>query len=522
LSDAPGPSRAEALEAPPELVAAFWDYERALMANDLPALDRLFAPGPDTLRGDAAGILVGHDAISEFRQGRGGAPAREILHVEIRPVSDDAALVIAITAPATGGRGQQTQLWRRVPSGDGSGHWVVAAAHVALPARVDSTIWRVVGTPLVTGAPSGPLAGETIAVKDLFAVAGQSIGAGVPAYLAKAAPETAHARAVRQLVDAGASIAGIAQTDEFAYSVAGRNSHYGTPPNPAVVGGIPGGSTSGPAAAVATGQASIGLGTDTGGSLRVPASYQGLWGLRTTHGSVSVDGLLPLAPSFDTVGWLTRSAPLLRAVAGVTLDPATQRGVEPRFVAAPAFSALIEPELRPAFHAGLELLPAGSVETVDLGDLDELFETFRAVQAAEAWASHGDWVAAHPGSLGDDIAARFAWASTITPEREAEARVAWSQARLRLESVLGDRVLVLPAASSVAPSATADAATIERTRAATLRLTAIAGLTGRPGLSAPLLSVPRPGQLTPAPVGLCFVGPRGTDLALIDFAAGLA
>ena len=500
-----------------DLLAAFWEYERALMANDLPALDRLFAPGPETLRGDAAGILVGHDAISEFRQGRGGAPAREILHVEVREVSDDAAVVIAITAPATGGRGQQTQLWRRV-----DGRWVVAAAHVALPTRFDSTIWRVVGTPLVAGAPAGPLAGETVAVKDLFAVTGHAVGAGVPQYLAEAAPESAHARAVQQLVDAGASIAGIAQTDEFAYSVAGRNSHYGTPPNPAVVGGIPGGSTSGPAAAVATGQASIGLGTDTGGSLRVPASYQALWGLRTTHGAVSVDGLLPLAPSFDTVGWLTRSALLLRTVASVTLDPATQRGVEPRFVAAPAFSALIEPELRPAFHAGLELLPAGSVETVDLGDLDELFETFRAVQAAEAWASHGDWVTAHPGALGDDIAARFAWASTVTPEREAEARVAWSQARLRLESVLGDRVLVLPAASSVAPSATADAATIERTRAATLRLTAIAGLTGRPGLSAPLLSVPRPGQLTPAPVGLCFVGPRGTDLALIDLAAGLA
>ncbi len=496
---------------------AFWEYEHALMANDLPTLDKLFAPGAETLRGDAGGILVGHDAISNFRQGRGGAPARTIVHVEVRPIGDDAALVIAITEPATGGRGQQTQLWQKV-----DGAWAVAAAHVALPGpAINSTIWRTVGTPLVAGTPGGPLTGETVAVKDLFAVAGHAVGGGVPAYLDGSPAATGTASAVTALLAAGASVAGIARTDEFAYSIAGRNAHYGTPPNPAVVGAIPGGSSSGPASAVATGQASIGLGTDTGGSIRVPASYQGLWGLRTTHGSVPVDGLLALAPSFDTVGWLTRSPATLRAAAAVSLRaPAVE--VEPRFVVAPALSGLIEPELRPAFHAGLELLPAGSIEVVELGDLDELFETFRTVQASEAWATHGEWIREHPGALGDDIAQRFAWAAAVTPDREAEARVAWSHARLRLEEVLGDRVLVLPAASSVAPSATADAATIERTRAATLRLTCIAGLTGRPALSAPLLAVPVAGQLTPAPVGMCFVGPRGSDLALIDLVASLS
>lgn len=516
--------RPEALEgvpeaAPPELIAAFWEYERALMANDLPALDRLFAPGPETLRGDAAGILVGHDAISAFRLGRGGAPARTIEHVEFRMLGDDTALVIAITAPASGGRGQQTQVWRKLQSGAGAGSWVVAAAQVSLPARFDAATWRVVGSPLVRGADTGPLVGETVAVKDLFDVAGFAVGAGVPAYLAEAAAARSNAAAVQELLDAGASVAGIAQTDEFAYSIAGRNVHYGTPPNPAVLGGIPGGSSSGPAAAVATGQASIGLGTDTGGSLRVPASYHGLWGLRTTHGAVSSVGLLPLAASFDTVGWLTRSAALMRSVAAVGLSglPAVALP-SPRFVVAPALLEIVEPEVRAAFE---EFVPGLEAETVDLGDLDHLFETFRTVQAAEAWATHGEWVDAHPGTLGEDIAGRFAWGSAVTPEVDAEARVAWAAVRLRLEAVLGDRVLVLPAASSAAPSATADAATIERTRAATLRLTAIAGLTGRPGLSAPLLTVPRAGQLTPAPVGVCFVGPRGCDLALIELAAAL-
>lgn len=494
------------------MIDAFWEYERALMANDLEALDRLFAPGPDTLRGDAAGILVGHGAISEFRAGRGGAPARSILHVEVREITDAAALVIAITAPATGGRGQQTQLWTLV---DGS--WRVAAAHVSLPApAVNGSVWRTVGTPLVPGAAAGPLSGETVAVKDLYDLEGFAVGAGIPAYLAEAAPATGTSPAVAALLAAGADVTGIAQTDEFAYSIAGRNPHYGTPPNPAVLGGVPGGSSSGPASAVALGQASIGLGTDTAGSVRVPASYQGLWGLRSTHGSVSADRLLPLAPTFDSVGWLARSATTLRAAAAATLDASRQVGVAPEFVAAPALLEHCEPDVRAAFEG------FGSFDTVDLGDIDELFLAFRTVQAAEAWATHGEWIEAHPGALGDDIAARFAFASTITPSAEASGRVALAAARNRLNAALGDRVLLVPSASSTAPSVLADPELIERTRQGTLRLTCVAGITGRPALSAPLLSVPQPGALLGAPVGVCLVGPRFGDLALVALAEQLA
>ena len=494
-----------------DVLDAFWRYEAALMSNDLGLLDALFASGDETLRGDAAGILLGHDAISDFRTGRGGAPKRDIVHVEVRSLADDTALVIAITAPVTGGRGQQTQVWRRI---DGS--WVVAAAHVSLPApAVNSSIWRVVGSPLVAGVSGGPLAGETVAVKDLYDVAGFAVGAGVPAWLAEAQPATVTAAAVTALLNAGAAVQGIAQTDEFAYSVAGRNPHYGSPPNPAVIGGIPGGSSSGPASAVSTGQASIGLGTDTGGSIRVPASYQGLWGLRTTHGAVSDVGILPLSPSFDTVGWMTRTPALLRAVASASLRDQLPAAAD--FVLSRVLLELAEPDVR----AALEPLVA-HLDDVELGDPDELFETFRAIQAAEAWQSYGDWVTRHPGLLGEDIAARFEYAAAITSSREAGARVDRAAARARIESALGGRTLLLPSASSIAPQATADAATIERTRTTTLRLTCIAGLTGRPALSAPLGWVPLASQLTPAPVGLCFVGPRGTDLALIGLAEQLA
>lgn len=374
---------------------------------------------------------------------------------------------------------------------------------------MDTSIWRELGDPLVAGAASGPLRGKTVAVKDLFEVEGFAVGAGVPAYLAESPVARGTAAAVQELLDAGASIRGIAQTDEFAYSMAGRNAHYGTPPNGALPGGLPGGSSSGPASAVATGQADIGLGTDTGGSVRVPASFQGLWGLRTTHGAVSRSGLLPLAPSFDTVGWLTRDAATLSAAAGVSLDIEAQEAVTPDWVYSPRLLALCTPSVQAAFASVLERVRP--VE-VDLGDPDELFEIFRVTQAAEAWAADGEWIDAHPGALGEDIAARFAIAKTVTEQQALDAAAAFDDARERLDVALGERVLLLPSASTAAPSVDSPAAELDAFRATSLRLTSIAGITGRPGLSVPLMSTPD------GPVGLCLVGPRYSDLALIELA----
>jgi amidase len=324
-----------------------------------------------------------------------------------------------------------------------------------IAAAVDRSIWRVAGSPLVAGAASGPLRGESIAVKDLFDVAGFAVGAGVPAYLAESRPAATSASAVEALLAAGADVLGIAQTDEFAYSIAGRNSHYGTPPNVAAPGSIPGGSSSGPASAVALGQVSIGLGTDTAGSIRVPASYQGLWGLRTSHGAIDTAGLLPLAPSFDAVGWLTRSSETLLRAAATSLDGSRQVGIPAEVVIAPAVLAEISPGVRNAFTTAVERL----VETrrmpppdeVELPDLSETFRLFRTKQAAEAWQVHGDWILRHPGCLGPDIAARFAYAASVTENQHAAATNGVERIRTRLDAELGGRVLVLPSTPPLLP-----------------------------------------------------------------------
>ncbi|MDN4172403.1 DUF3225 domain-containing protein [Nocardioides sp. SOB77] len=506
---APGPSGASK-PVPAGLVEAFWAYERALMSDDLDALDRLFAPGPTTLRGDAAGLLVGHDAISAFRGRRGGAPRRRIVQTHVQTVDDDHALVVAVTELERGGRGLQTQLWARLADG-----WQVTAAHVAVPPpALDTRVWRVVGEPLVHGAGTGPLAGESVAVKDLYAVAGHRTGAGNPAWLDAAPTARDHAHAVARLLAAGADVRGIARTDELAWSLAGTNAHTGAPPNPRAPYRVPGGSSSGSASAVSLGHATIGLGTDTGGSIRVPAAYQGLFGIRTTHGAVAVDGLLPLAPSFDTVGWLTRSAALLAAVGDVLLPepPASSAGGSEEVVVVPALLDLASPEVSAAVRG---LAPDTSEERWPLEDLPAWLDAFRTVQAWEAWQSWGAWLEGRLHVLGPDVRGRFEQARTLTDAEAGAARAVVDEARTTVRALVGGRVLLLPSASSVAPRLDED---LEPVRASTLLLTCLAGLGGLPAVSVPVTTSPAAGGL---PAGACLLAAPGRDRDLLRLAGVL-
>lgn len=390
----------------------------------------------------------------------------------------------------------------------------------ASPFRVDQRVWRTVGSPLVGGAASGPLKGRTVAVKDIFAVAGQRVGAGSCAYLAEGTEELVTAPAVQALLDAGADVVGIAQTDQFAYSIAGANADYGTPPNPAVTDGIPGGSSSGPASAVALGQADIGIGSDTAGSIRIPASYQGLWGLRTTHGAVSTVGVLPLSPRYDTVGWLTRDGATMMAAASVGLPDITRGQPTARVLVCEAVAKAATPSVADAVRGVVNALEAagliGAPVPVELPPLRELFDAYRVTQAPEAWRIHRAWVQAHPGALGPDIEARFAWASAVTAEQEAQGLADVQRLAALIDEALGNDVLVVPSTASAAPRLSASDDHLNTVREATLGMTAIAGLTGRPALSVPLA------MTAAGPVGVCLVGPRGSDVALVERAIAWA
>jgi amidase len=171
----------------------------------------------------------------------------------------------------------------------------------------------------VPQAGDGALAGLSFAAKDLFDVAGYPTGGGSPTVLALSGIKTRTAPTVQRLLDAGARFVGKTITDELAFSLNGLNAHFGSPVNGAAPTRISGGSSSGSASAVSNGLCDLALGTDTGGSVRAPASHCGLYGLRPTHGRISLHGALDLAPSFDTCGWFTRDAATFARVAQVLL-----------------------------------------------------------------------------------------------------------------------------------------------------------------------------------------------------------
>lgn len=378
------------------------------------------------------------------------------------------------------------------------------------PEPLDTTVWRELGTPLVSGAPDGPLTGSTVAVKDLYDVAGHRVGAGNPTWLASAEPAAAHAPVVAALLAAGASVRGITQTDELAYSLYGVNDHYGTPPNPAAPGRVPGGSSSGSAAAVALGAATIGLGTDTGGSIRVPAAYQGLYGIRTTHGLVSREGLVPLAPTFDAVGWLTRDAQQLARVGEVLLPPSP--GGSRELVALPELFDVADPEVAEVVSASVTYrsLSTGRLQ------LDAWREAFIVLQAWEAWQAHGGWLAGRMDALGTDVRGRFERGRQATPEAADEARATVDGARRTIRDLVGDRVLVLPSAPTVAPLlGDGLAQRMQTVRASTLALTCLAGIGGLPAVGLPLVTAEW------LPCGVCLVAAPGRDRDLLDLAIEL-
>ena len=378
---------------------------------------------------------------------------------------------------------------------------------------------------LAAGRAGGSLHGVTLAVKDVIDVAGITTGAGNPAFLDDAAPAPRHAAAVARLLDAGADVIGKAHTDELAFSLSGTNVHYGTPRNPRAPGRVPGGSSSGPASAVAGGVAQIALGTDTAGSIRVPASYCGVWGLRPTHGRVPLDGVLPLAPSFDTCGLLTASGELLEQ-AGLCLlgsDGGARAGEPPSaLVLATDLLAAADPAVAASVASAAGRVAADL--NVPLGReqlagelLAGWLEAFRGRQFVEAWRAHGAWIEARRPPMGPGVAARFATARQTPPSAWKGAGPAGDAAREALDRVLpAGGALVLPAAATVAPIPDLDAGAKEALRTGTARLTTIAGLAGAPAVSLPLANVDG------RPVGVSLLARPGEDERLLAAAVRVA
>lgn len=385
----------------------------------------------------------------------------------------------------------------------------------------DIGAWMPHGRFVIPGRAGGPMAGLRFVAKDIFDVAGHATSAGNPTWLATHPVPTRHSAVVARLLDVGATLAGKVLTDELAYSLHGDNVHYGAPINVRAPGRVTGGSSSGTAAAVAARRVDFGLGTDTGGSTRVPASYCGLWGLRTTHGTVPCEGLVPLHPRFDTVTWLAHDAATFERVGEVLLPPSdhTFRRVLRLDDAAALADAEFAAPLRQVLQAVADTL--GSTPAPSLAapgeDLSAWRQTYATAGAHEGWQTHGAWITAQRPVFGPAIAARWQAASQVSDAAAAAARDDAERIRVQVRALLGDDgVAVLPSAASLAPQRDADPAAVDAVRLRTMAITCIAGLAGLPQVSLPLA--------TPegVPLGISLLGPAGSDRALISLATAVA
>jgi len=372
----------------------------------------------------------------------------------------------------------------------------------------------------VKGADTGPLAGLTCAVKDIYDIAGQRTGFGNPDWLRTHEPAARTAPAIQLLLDAGAHVVGKAHTEEMAWSLTGENAHYGTPINVNAPGRIPGGSSSGSAAAVAAGLVDFAIGSDTGGSVRLPASYCGILGMRPTHGRISLEGVCPLAPSFDTCGWFARDAGVFERAGRVLLrDDAPARAPGRLLVAQDAF-ALCDEGAAAALEPGLDKVAAliGKPEAVTVGDepLTRWVDYFRFPQGAEAWAAHGAWVERIKPQFGPAVKGRFEWARTVAPADVARARARREEITRRMDELLrGDAVLALPSAPGIALPRNSPPEIVDASRTRTLSMLCIAGLARLPQLSLPLAT------LDGCPLGLSLIAARENNAILLALAGKL-
>lgn len=370
---------------------------------------------------------------------------------------------------------------------------------------------------LLPPTSAGVLDGMAVAIKETIAVAGHPTMAGLDdSYL----PAGNSASVVDAVLKAGGTCVAITRSDQLAFGLSGIDRSEPYPLNPVAQDRVPGGSSSGSAAAVAGELVPIAIGTDTAGSIRVPASYCGLVGFRPTHGSVGMEGVTPLAPSFDTIGWLTRDIPTSRAVAVALLAGQHLRGgALPGPLVLPSnLEGLVSPALAQQLASKAhELAEQAGISVVEVDiPWQAAALAFRTAQVSEAWSQHGAWLDTQPGRLQTGVEARFRSGQSLTQEEGNAARAQGVASLAGLRRLLGGgAVLAIPSAPGPAPRsrliAESEAAYAQH-RTAALTLNSIAGLLGAPSMSVPVMRVDE------LPVGMALVAAPDADGSLLHWA----
>ena len=373
----------------------------------------------------------------------------------------------------------------------------------------------------IAGAATGPLAGLGFAVKDLIDVAGWSTGGGNPDWPAYAGLPTRHAWVVETLLAAGATVVGKTITDEVSLGILGENAHDGTPANPAAPDRVPGGSSSGSAAAVAGGACDFALGTDTGGSVRVPASFSGLYGIRPTHGRIDFSGICVQSPASDTSGWFARDAAMFARVGQVLLGEAISAALPTTLVVAvDAFGQAddaVRTALAPMVDRLAKLIGRRHDDTMAPSGLAGWLRAQRVLQQSEAYATFALWLDRHNPRLAYSVARGLVAGAAWTDSDRSFAAITRREVTARMAHLLPPgTILCLPTTPFPAPLRGLPTSELAMPRERISALTCAAGHSGVPQVNLPGATVDG------APVGLSVIGGRGTDATLLAVARAFA
>jgi amidase len=373
----------------------------------------------------------------------------------------------------------------------------------------------------VEGRRGGPLDGLTFAAKDLFDVAGIVTGGGNHDWPTGRPVPTRHAWAVQTLLDAGATLIGKTITDEVSLGILGENAFDGTPVNVRAPGRVPGGSSSGSAAAVAAGICDTALGTDTGGSVRVPASFCGLYGIRPTHGRIDVTGMLPQAPTSDTTGWFAGDAATFARVSSVMLGEAIPAALPSKLaIAVDAFGFAdddVAEALQPMVKRLAALVGTSCEEIMAPQGLSVWARAQRTLQPHEAYNTFREWLDKGNPRLAFSVARALVTGSMISEAERSWANLMRREVRSRMAYLLKPgAILCMPTTPFPAPLRGQPLSIIDPLRDRITCLCAHGGLAGFPQVNLPGATT-----VDGLPVGLSILGARGSDATLVAVARAM-
>tara|TARA_B110000240_G_scaffold130382_1_gene144761 strand:- start:682 stop:1818 length:1137 start_codon:yes stop_codon:yes gene_type:complete len=360
---------------------------------------------------------------------------------------------------------------------------------------------------------NGNLKNLKFVLKDMCDVKNIKTSCGNPDFYKACEPAKKHAEFLSNILSEGAILEGITICDEFFYSVIGENSHYGTPKNLNAPNCVPGGSSSGSAAALTTDLFDFSIGSDTGGSVRVPASFCGLLGIRPTHGRINANGVYPMAPSFDTIGWFSNNIKTFQKIGEVLLDKNENENITfNQFVIAEDLLELVDTDIKNQFNSYYkELHP--NIKHIRLSKFSksEIADNFRILQAGEIKEHVIPWIEKNKPKISLEINSRIEMASEILPLEIDAAKTFRQEIISEINNSLpeGD-IAIFPTTPFSAPKCGQSDQDLGSDRKKIMEMTSIAGMTSRPQISIPKFK----GKT--GPVGISILGWQYSDEILLN------